>query len=348
MCVFFRMFSCDKFSRFLVGYSCRPMARFSSQVPTSLIKQLRDQTGAPILDVKKALESSNNDLAGALKFLRERGISMASKLSASRTANQGMVGVSCSADSLAAAMVELRSETDFVARNELFQGLVSDISASILQFSSSNQGALVPGSVDDFPVSSTQIQGETVESQRNLTISTALSDAVVVLREKIEVGRASRLSVENGIVSSYVHNPLQPGVGENAAIIAIESDSKDIAALKSFGHRLAMHVVAAAPRYLDRDSVPQSVVDEKRSEFLQEISSQNKPEAVAERIVQGKLTKFFQEICLLDQIYLLDEVDGAGESAQKRSVAQVLNDKEKEMQVKLSIKAFARFKVGEA
>jgi elongation factor Ts len=300
-------------------------------VPAALIKTLRERTGAPISDCKKALQQSQLNTDAAVEWLRKSGMNVMNKLHA-RNAIQGLVGAVTSPDFKTASIVELKCETDFVARNEMFQETLSNISEAVL---SSAKGKVTKDSVAELPL------GEK-------TISAVMTDVVLAMRENIEIGRIHRIAIEQGVIGCYVHNRLRPGVGDNAAVVVLESETSQTEDLENFAKRLAMHVVAAKPRYLSRDDVPQEKLDKEKAILLEAMKDlASKPPAVQDKILTGKLGKFFEEQCLLEQVYILDDVDGSGESKSKRTISKIVAEKGKELGSEVKLTSFVRFKVGE-
>lgn len=220
----------------------------------------------------------------------------------------------------------------------MFQELLSNVSRTILTNNSSN-GAVA---VDSIPTLKITQSGKTVES--------ALTDLVLAMRENIEFGKVYRVSVDEGVIGCYVHNKLRPGVGENAAIVVLETPCQKVEELEAFARRLAMHVVAARPLFLTKEDVPVSAL-EKEKEILSEQMKEleGKPAAVKEKILNGKLGKFYEENCLMDQVYILDDVDGTSSSDKgKRTISEVVRSKGEELGTRIDLKSFIRLKVGES
>lgn len=294
------------------------MSRLSTS--TALLKELRSLSGAPIGDCKKALtECASVD--EALDWLRKKGAMTAAK-KAERKTSEGLVGVHLGGDF--AALVEVNSETDFVARNERFHELVHDALAAVATHAETvGAGGEVPEEGDALLDLSVPAKGTTLRD--------ALSDAVGAIRENLGVRRAQVLRVDGGsgaLMGSYVHKTVVPFVGSAAAVVALRGSS---ATAQETANKLAMHVVAASPRFLDEGGVPDSVLDAEKS-VIRETLPPNKPADVVDKIVQGRLRKWYGENCLLRQAHLVEE---SGDPVDK-----VLR------QAGLELDGFAHFKVG--
>jgi len=297
----------------------------------ALVKQLRDSTGAPLNECKRALDETGGSLELALEKLKQKGVAVAQKLDANRVTSQGLIGMSLSADGSAGVLLELKSETDFVARNERFQDLTNQVADAVLEHGP------VSGELETSQVLALKLSSE------NVVVSEAITEAVSVIREKIELGRVSKLAVdEAGAVVGYLHNRLRPGVGEHAALVAIKSEA-DKEALLALGKRLAMHIVAAEPTYLHSSQVPLNIIDEETEKVLQDPSLNAKPEAAKQNIIKGKLNKYFSRHCLLNQEFALGDLEG---SDAKLSVSELLQQESKRLGRPVQVSGFARLKIG--
>jgi elongation factor Ts len=288
-----------------------------AEVTAALVKELREKTGAGMMDCKRALGESEGDIEAAVDWLRKKGLAAAAK-KAGRVAAEGLVGVATRGP--AGAVVEVNSETDFVARNDLFQAFVRTVA-----------GLAVAGSGDVEALRQAQYPGT------GRTVEAELTELVARIGENLVLRRSQRLAVGQGHVASYVHNSLAPGLGKIGVLVALESEA-DGEALAALGRQLAMHVAAANPLYLDTGSVPGSALDRERDVLREQARASGKGEAIVERMVEGRLRKFYEETVLLEQIYVVD-----GESR----VAKVVEAAAKSAGKPIRVAGFVRFQLGE-
>ncbi|HXC90175.1 MAG TPA: translation elongation factor Ts [Stellaceae bacterium] len=287
------------------------------EVTAALVKELREKTGAGMMDCKRALGDSNGDIEAAVDWLRKKGLSAAAK-KAGRVAAEGLVGVATRGT--AGALVEVNSETDFVARNEAFQAFVR----SVAELAVIGEGELETLTRTPYPGT-----GRTVEEE--------LTHLIATIGENLVLRRASRLAVAQGGVSSYMHNALGPGLGKIGVIVALESTAP-AAALSDLGRQLAMHVAAASPLYLDIASVPQAALERERGVLREQARSSGKSEGIVERMVEGRLRKFYEEVVLLEQIFVVD---------QETRIAKVVENAAKAAGGPIAVTGFARYALGE-
>jgi elongation factor Ts len=287
------------------------------EVTASLVKELRDKTGAGMMDCKRALGDTGGDLEAAVDWLRKKGLAAAAKKSG-RVAAEGLVGVATRG--LAGAALEVNSETDFVARNELFQAFVRTVGMLALE----TAGDVEALKEAPYPGTGRSVAGE-------------LTELVARIGENLVLRRAQRLVVTRGVVASYVHNSLSPGLGKIAVLIALESDGAGDA-LTTLGRQLAMHVAAANPLYLDVAAVPAAALERERAVLREQARATAKSEEIAEKMVEGRLRKFYEEAVLLEQVFVID-----GE----RRVAKVVEAAAKEAGAPIRIAGFVRFALGE-
>ncbi len=284
----------------------RPPAtrHFAAAAPLALVKELRNASGAPITDCKKALEAEgvDGDLQKAFEWLRKKG--QATVMKNNRAANEGLVGIAV--DGAAGVIVEVNSETDFVARNADFQAFVKDLATAVLRLPPTVGGDGGPsGSVMvdmDVPSLLEQTTGAT-----GAPLTQGLADLVAKIRENIVVRRAARLVLPagSGFVAGYVHNALNPSMGAAAGLVAIKT--QDAQGLEQFGKRLAMHVVAAKPRFLSPANVPASVLEYERGVITEQAAGSGKPANIVAKMTEGRLRKFLGEISLLEQPHMIEE-----------------------------------------
>jgi elongation factor Ts len=288
-----------------------------AEVTAALVKELREKTGAGMMDCKRALGDSGGDIEAAVDWLRKKGLSAAAK-KAGRIAAEGLIGVATRG--AAGAVVEVNSETDFVARNKDFQGFVQALSRLALD----SDGEIETLQRTPFPGS-----GRTVEEELTHLIST--------IGENIVLRRARRLSTTEGAVLSYVHNALGPGIGKIGVLVTLAS-SAAAERLAELGKQLAMHIAAASPLYLDIASVPQDALDRERSVLREQARATGKPDSVVDRMVEGRLRKFYEEFVLLEQIFVVD---------QESKISTVVEQASKAAGASIRVVSFARFALGE-
>ena len=288
-----------------------------AEVTAALVKELRDRTGAGMMDCKRALGDSGGDIESAVDWLRKKGLAAAAK-KAGRVAADGLVGVATRG--AAGAVVEVNSETDFVARNELFQAFVRAVAALAVGGN---------GDVEALKEESYPGTGRTVAAE--------LTELVGRIGENLVLRRAQRLAVGKGLVASYVHNSLAPGIGKIGVLVALESEAGG-EAVETLGRQLAMHVAAANPLYLDTAAVPGSALDRERAVLREQAQGSGKTEAIVDRMVEGRLRKFYEEVVLLEQVFVVD-----GESR----VGKVVEAAAKAAGKPIRVAGFARFALGE-
>lgn len=289
----------------------------SAPITSDMIRAIREKTGAGMMDCKKALMETEGNFDEAVDWLRKKGLAAAAKKS-SRVAADGLIGLAAQGDT-AAALVEVNAETDFVAKNDKFQNLVRQI-----------VDAAVSGS-------SKTVEELLAQNLGTETIQAALSNLIAVVGENMTVRRLHRVAVEQGVVATYVHNAAAPGLGKIGVIVALES-AGDKAKLKEFGKKLAMHIAAAAPRYLKVEDVPAQEIEHEKSILLEQIKDSGRPANVLEKMVEGRLRKFYEEVVLLKQAYVMDN---------KKDIATVVEEFAKELGTPVSVKTFVKFVLGE-
>jgi elongation factor Ts len=288
-----------------------------ADVSAALVKELRDKTGAGMMDCKRALGDTGGDIEAAVDWLRTKGLAAAAKKSG-RIAAEGLVGVATRG--VAGAVVEVNSETDFVARNELFQAFVRTVSGLAV-------GAT--GDVEALKEAPYPGTGRTVVGE--------LTELVARIGENLVLRRSHRLAVTQGVVASYVHNSLAPGLGKIGVLVALDSSAGEDA-LVALGRQLAMHVAAANPLYLDTAAVPAAALERERAVLREQAKETAKTEAIVERMVEGRLRKFYEEAVLLEQVFVID-----GESR----VGKVVEAAAKSAGAPIRVAGFVRFALGE-
>lgn len=288
-----------------------------AEITAKLVKDLRERTGAGMMDCKKALTESDGDIEAAVDWLRTKGLAAAAK-KAGRVAAEGLVGVATAGT--AGAAVELNAETDFVARNESFQQIVSSVAAIALD----NKGDLAAVKAAPFPNSDRNVEDE-------------ITHQIATIGENMSLRRTQAIEVGSGVVASYVHNALAPGLGRIGVIVGLES-AGDEGKLNDLGKQIAMHIAAAAPLALSRDDLDASYVEKERTVLVEQARESGKPDNIIEKMIEGRLRKYFEEVCLLDQVFVID-----GETR----ISKVLESAAKDAGAPISIAGFVRFQLGE-
>ena len=256
-----------------------------AEITALLVKTLREQTGAGMMDCKKALTETDGDLEGAVDWLRKKGLSQAAKKSG-RTAAEGLVGVVSVKNR--AAMVEVNAETDFVARNETFQAFVETLARVALDVGDNIdalRAAPFPG------------------SERN--VGEELTHMVATIGENMTIRRARVLSVPSGVVATYMHAALRPGLGKIGVLVALEADN-ELDALETLGRQIGMHVAATKPDALDVDAVDPAALSRERAVLTEQARASGKPEPVIEKMIEGRIRKYYEEVVLLEQVWVHD------------------------------------------
>src|ERR1700712_5640854 len=285
-------------------------------ITAAMVKDLRETTGVGMMDCKQALSENNGDMQAAIDWLGKKGLSKAAK-KAGRVAAEGQIGAVTSGTK--GVVVEVNSETDFVARNEQFQGLVKMVA----------QVALKAGA---------DVEKIKAAKVGDVTVETAISDAIATIGENMTLRRAAALEVSNGVVASYVHGAVIEGAGKMGVLVALESTGKtdELAAL---GRQLAMHVAATNPQALDPAGLDPAVVAREKNVLADKYRQQGKPENVIEKIVDSGLKTYYKEVCLLEQAFIHDE--------KGKSVAQALKEAEGKIGAPVKITGFVRYALGE-
>ena len=281
-----------------------------AEITAALVRELRESTGAGMMDCKKALTEASGDMEAAIDWLRTKGLSQAAKKSG-RTTAEGLVGVVSGPNR--AAMVEVNAETDFVGRNEAFQAFVEQVA----------QVALEVG--DDLET----IKASKVPSGR--TVADELTHLIATIGENMAIRRAKVLSVESGVVASYVHSALRPGIGKIGVLAALEAPSESDALL-TLGRQIGMHVAATRPSALDVASVDPEALERERQVLIEQARESGKPEAIIEKMIEGRIRKFYEEVVLLEQVWVHDGETRVAKVVEKAGAKLV---------------AFERFQLGE-
>jgi elongation factor Ts len=286
-----------------------------AEITASLVKELRDKTGAGMMDAKAALVEMKGDMEAAVDWLRKKGLAKAAKKSG-RVAAEGLIGAVV--EKTKGALVEVNSETDFVARNEQFQGLVKLIAEAALH-------------------NTTDVEKLKAVKMGNSTVQDAVASAVATIGENMTLRRAGGLTVSEGAVGSYVHSSVTDGLGKIGVLVGLESKGKaDV--LAEFGRKLAMHVAAANPLSVDASGIDKQTIEREKGVLSDKARQSGKPDNVIEKIVESGLKSFYKEVTLLDQAFVHDP---------SKSVAQAIKEAEGQAGAPIKVGGFLRYALGE-
>ncbi len=286
-----------------------------ANITAQMVKELRDSTGAGMMDCKAALGEVSGDMEAAVDWLRKKGLSKAAK-KAGRVAAEGLIGVALAGTK--GVVVEVNSETDFVARNDLFQGLVKMIA----------QVALEAG---------TDVEKINASKVGSITVAEAITDTIAKIGENMTLRRAAALSVSKGVVASYMHNSVTDGLGKIGVIVALESPGKTDE-LATLGRMIAMHVAAANPQAVDLTGLDAALIAREKAVLADKAQASGKPANVIEKIVESGLKTYYKEVCLLDQAYIHDP---------SKTVSQALKEAEGKVGGTIKVTGFVRYALGE-
>ena len=286
-----------------------------ANITAQMVKELRERTGAGMMDCKAALQETDGNIEQAVDLLRKKGLAKAAK-KAGRIAAEGLIGLAV--EGTKGVLVEVNSETDFVARHDLFQGLVKMI-ANV---------ALTVG---------TDVEKIKAAKVGTITIADAIADTIAKIGENMTLRRASSLSVGTGVIANYVHNSVEEGLGKIGVLVALESTGK-ADELKRFGRMVAMHVAASNPQAVDPSGLDADVVRREKEVLADKYKAQGKPANVVDKIVESGLKTFYKEVCLLDQAYI-HEPD--------KSVSQAIKEAEGKVGGPIKVTGFVRYALGE-
>lgn len=288
-----------------------------AEITAALVKELREKSGAGMMDCKKALTENDGDLEAAVDWLRTKGLAAAAK-KAGRVASEGLVGI-VAADGKG-AIVEVNAETDFVSRNDTFQNFVKEVAGLAL----AGNDDLDKLQAADYP------KGEG-------TVGDQLTHLISTIGENMNLRRVAALSVDKGVVATYMHNATTAGLGKIGVIVALESEG-DQEKLEAFGKQLAMHIAAANPQSVSKYDLDPEAIEREREVLSQQAKDSGKPEEIIAKMVEGRLRKFYEEVCLMDQTFVID-----GDS----KVAKAVEAAGKDAGSAVAVKAFVRFALGE-
>lgn len=288
-----------------------------TEITAAKVKELRETTGAGMLDCKKALVEANGDMDQAVDWLRKKGLASAAK-KASRIAAEGLVSVYV--EDGKGAIAEVNSETDFVAKNDMFQEYVADAAKVAL---------MAAGEVCDMKTFNCPKCGKTFEER--------LTDLIAKIGENMNLRRAAMLKVDKGVVSAYLHNSCGNNLGKIGVLVALESTA-DKAKLEELGKHIAMHIAATSPQFLNIASVDPAAVEHEKSIFAEQAKASGKPENIIEKMVEGRVRKYYDEVVLEEQAYIMDP---------DKKIKQVIAEAAKELGADIKLANFVRFKLGE-
>lgn len=290
-----------------------------AEVTATMVKDLREKTGAGMMDCKKALAETNGDMEASIDWLRKKGLSKAAK-KAGNVAAEGLVGVSARGG--VGAVVEVNAQTDFVARNDEFQALVAKIAETAL----STGGDVAKLARVTYPGSGNSVEGQVAELSGKIG-------------EKMELRRTAALSVSHGVVASYIHNPVAPGLGRIGVLVALKS-SGNADKLAALGRQLAMHVAGTPvpPLALKPEQIDSAVAEREKAIFADQARASGKPENIIAKMVEGRMRKFYEEVVLPQQPFIMD---------MEKTIEAVVKAAEKDVGAPISIEGFVRFALGE-
>lgn len=288
-----------------------------AQITAAMVKDLREKTGAGMMDCKGALNETQGDIEAAVDWLRKKGLAKAAK-KAGRVAAEGLVGVAT--NGTVGAAVEVNAETDFVARNETFQGYVSNVTELALG---------TDGDIEALKTVAYPGTGRTVAEE--------LTHMVATVGENMNLRRSTKLSVSQGVVASYVHSALSAGLGKIGVLVALES-AGDTAKLEALGKQIAMHIAAARPEALDTADVSTESLDRERNVLSEQARASGKPEEIIAKMVEGRIRKYYEEVVLLEQVFVID-----GET----KIRKVVENAAKDVGAPVKLTGFVRYALGE-
>jgi elongation factor Ts len=289
--------------------------KFMANITAGMVKELRESTGAGMMDCKAALTETNGAMEAAVDWLRKKGLSKAAK-KAGRVAAEGLIGLKIAGSK--GVLVEVNSETDFVARNDLFQGLVQMIADVALD-------------------AGTDVEKIKAAKAGSITIGESINDTIAKIGENMSLRRAAALAVKQGVVGRYVHNSVSDGLGKIGVLVGLESAGK-ADELNALGRMLAMHVAASNPQAVDSAGLDPAVVAREKDVLAEKFRAQGKPANVIDKIVESGLKTFYKEVCLLEQAYVHDP---------DKTVAQALKEAEGKVGGPIKVTGFVRYALGE-
>lgn len=287
-----------------------------AEITASMVKDLREKTGAGMMDAKGALIECGGDMEAAVDYLRKKGLAKAAKKS-SRTAAEGLVVLAV--EGTKGAIVEVNAETDFVARNELFRDFVRKTATIALNSADT---------IEELSTASFEGGKSTQET---------LTDLIAKIGENMALRRMGKLEVSNGVVAGYVHNAMGPNLGKIGVLVALESTG-DKVKLEALGKQIAMHVAAAFPQYLNRESVDVVSMERERDVLRGQAQAEGKPSEIIEKMLEGRMRKYFEEVVLLEQVFVIDA---------ETKISKLLENASRDVGAPVALTGFLRFQLGE-
>ena len=288
-----------------------------AEITAAMVKDLRERTGVGMMDCKAALKENDGDIDAAIDWLRTKGLAKAAK-KAGRVAAEGLVGIAAGGSS--GAVVEVNSETDFVARNADFQKMVATVATIALETDGDTEA-----------VAAAQYPGS------DRSVQDYIAEQVGTIGENLSLRRTERLTVGQGAVASYIHNQTAPGLGKIGVLVALNS-AADVAELNALGRQIAMHVAATSPLAVSPDRLDPDVVARERAVLSDQARESGKPEAIIEKMVEGRIRKYYEEVVLLSQPFVIDPDNTVGEAVEAKA---------KELGAAIEVVDFVRFALGE-
>ncbi|CAG7590441.1 MAG: translation elongation factor Ts [Candidatus Midichloria sp.] len=290
-----------------------------TEINASMVKDLREKTGAGMMDCKKALVECNGNIEEAVDWLRKKGLAAASKKSG-RVASEGLIVVATAPNK--AVILELNSETDFVAKNDKFQALARNLAAEALKHDIKSMEALL-----------------TLKSPYNnsKTVQEEIVEHIATIGENLTLRKLDYVSLDSGVIGSYIHSSVAEGMGKIGVLVLLESDSAS-EEVKTLAKQIAMHVAAAKPESLNIEQLDQALIEKEKAIFAEQALASGKPEAVVEKMVEGRIRKFYEEVVLLEQVYALDN---------KIKISQMVADVAKNVGSQIKVTKFVRYGLGE-
>ncbi|WBW94821.1 translation elongation factor Ts [Oceanirhabdus sp. W0125-5] len=286
-------------------------------ITASMVKELRELTGAGMMNCKKALNEAEGNIERAVEILREKGLAAAAK-KAGRVAAEGIVKTFITEDGKKAAIVEVNCETDFVAANEAFMAFADNIAKQVAL----NEYADIE-----------ELKAAKYIADEAMTVADALTALIAKLGENMDLRRFQKLSVENGAINSYIH-----GGGKIGVLVELESNTDKVEEVKALAREVAMQVAAANPLFLDRNSVDQEKIEKEREIYKVQALNEGKPEKIVDKMVEGRINKYLKEVCLVDQLWVKNG---------DLTISKLLEEEGKKLGAEISVKAFVRFEKGE-
>lgn len=288
-----------------------------ADITASMVKELREKTGAGMMDAKKALTETSGDMEAAVDLLRTKGLAKAAKKS-SRTAAEGLVAVKTEGNK--GLVIEVNAETDFVARNEQFQEFVQKVAGIALENQIDNVDKLLEA-----------------EYEGGKSVGDTLTNLIATIGENMSIRRVKPVSVDNGVIASYMHGSIADDLGKIGVLVALESEG-DEDKLQALGKQLAMHIAATFPQFLDKESVDPQAADREKQIFRDQAKESGKPDEIIEKMIEGRMRKYYEEVCLMEQTFIMDN---------ETKISKVIENAAKDVGSPVKMVDYSRFQLGE-